>query len=127
MTRQLIAGIGCRRDCHSEAIIRMFEHACQEAGCRASALAAPAFKADEPGLRLAAQQLGLPLILVEAGALRAVQARCPTRSARAHGATGFASVAEGSALAAAGAGGWLVLARTTGDGVTCALAEAAAS
>jgi cobalt-precorrin 5A hydrolase len=127
MSRQVIAGIGCRRDCPAEAIVAMLDRACSKAGCPATALAAPAFKADEPGLQLAARQLGLALILVEAGALAAAQARCVTPSARAFLATGFASVAEGSALAAAGAGGRLILSRITAGDVTCALAEAAAS
>jgi cobalamin biosynthesis protein CbiG len=126
MTRHVIAGIGCRSDCSAEAIVAILNRACSEAGCQATALAAPAFKADEPGLQLAARQLGLALILVEASALAAAQTRCVTSSARAILATGFASVAEGSALAATG-GGRLILARIGGGGVTCALAEVATS
>ena len=100
MTRPLIAGFGCRRHCPAKAILAVLDRACRQAGHRAAtAMAAPAFKADEPGLRLAAQHLGLPLILIDAGALAAMQARCVTRSARALRATGFGSVAEASALA----------------------------
>jgi len=126
LTRSLIAGVGCRRHSSAEAILAVLDRACRAAGDRATALAAPAVKADEPGLRLAAEQLGLPLILVDTGALAAAQARCVTRSARALQATGFSSVAEGSALAAAGTGGRLILPRIEGDGVTCALAETTA-
>ena len=127
MNRQVIAGIGCRRDCPAETIVALLDRACAEAGCRATTLAAPAFKADEPGLRFAARQLGLTLVLIEAEALAAAQARCVTRSSRAFLATAFGSVAEGSALAAAGAGGRLILPRILGGGATCALAEAIAS
>jgi cobalt-precorrin 5A hydrolase len=121
----LIAGIGCRRDCPAEAILAILDRACREAGHQPTAMAAPEFKANERGLRLAAQHLGLPLILVDAGSLAAAQARCVTRSARTLRATGFGSVAEGSALAAAGTGGRLILPRIADDGVTCALAEVA--
>ena len=125
MSGPVIAGIGCRRDCPAEAILAVLRRACAEAGCEAAALAAPAFKAGEPGLREAARRLGLALIPVEAAGLAAAQARCVTRSAHAAQATGFAAVAEGSALAAAGAGGRLILPRIAGGGATCALAEAA--
>ena len=127
MTRQVIAGIGCRRDCPAWTIVAVLDRACNEACCQATTLAAPAFKADEPGLQLAARQLGLTLILIEAKALAVAQARCATRSGRAFLATGYGSVAEGCALAAAGAGGRLILPRIAGGGVTCALAETAAS
>jgi cobalt-precorrin 5A hydrolase len=126
MTPRVIAGIGCRRDCPAEAILAVLDRACREALCRAAALAAPDFKADEPGLRLAARHLGLPLILIEASALAAAQSRCVTRSERTLRATGVGSVAEGSALAAAGIGSRLILPRIAGEGATCALAEVAA-
>ena len=125
MTGALIAGVGCRRDCSAEAILVLLEQACREVGRRATVLATPAFKAGEPGLQRAARQLGLPVTLVEAGALAEAQARCPTRSPRVLAATGFASVAEACALAVAGADGRLVLPRIAGDGATCALAEVA--
>jgi cobalt-precorrin 5A hydrolase len=126
MTRHLIAGIGCRRDCPAEAIVAVLRQACDAAGRPATALAAPAFKAAEAGLRDAATQLGLELILVDPAPLAAAQARCVTRSAHAERTTGVASVAEGSALAAAGPGSRLVVPRITGSGTTCALAEPAA-
>lgn len=121
----MIAGIGCRRGCSAEDILHALHVACADAGRRAAALAAPAFKADEPGLREASRLLGLPLILVDAAPLSAAQARCVTRSPRAERATGVASVAEGSALAAVGAGGRLLLPRVIGGAATCALAEKA--
>jgi cobalt-precorrin 5A hydrolase len=90
------------------------------------ALAAPEFKQNETGLHDAARMLGVPLILVGTADLAAAQPRCVTRSERAERATGASSVAEGSALAAAGAGSQLILPRIAGARATCALAEAAA-
>ncbi|HUC16483.1 MAG TPA: cobalamin biosynthesis protein [Acetobacteraceae bacterium] len=125
MSGRIIAGMGCRRDCPAEAIISLLRRAALEAGRSATALAVPSFKEDEPGLREAARQLGLRLILVEPLSLAAAQERCVTRSAHAARTTGIASVAEGAALAAAGAGGRLILPRIAGGGATCALAETA--
>ena len=62
----------------------------------------------------------VPVAFIDDAALLAVQPRCPTRSAVAERETGFASVAEGAALAASG--GRLLLARIAGGGATCALA-----
>ncbi len=121
MTR-VIAGIGCRRHADAHSIVAAVRHACAQAGRPADALAAPSFKRDR-GLHEAARLLGLPLILVGTDALRAEQPRCVTPSARAEQATGFASICEASALAAAGAGGRLLLARVVLGAATCALAE----
>lgn len=103
----------------------LVRRACEAAGRAPSALAAPSFKRGEAGLA-AAGVLGLELVLVEDAALAAMQARCPTRSAVARAAVGVGSVAEGSALAAAGPGGRLLLPRIASAAATCALAESAA-
>jgi cobalamin biosynthesis protein CbiG len=87
-----------------------------------SALAAPDFKQGEHGLQETARALSVPLLLVERDALLAAQPGCPTRSDAARRAAGVASVAEGCALAAAGSGGRLILARIAGPRATCALA-----
>jgi cobalt-precorrin 5A hydrolase len=120
----LIAGIGCRRGCPAEDIVALVARAA--AGRPVTALATAEFKAAEAGVLEAARLLGVALIPVHAAALAAVQARCVTRSATAWRATGFASVAEGSALAAAGVRGRLVQPRIAAGGATCALAEVAA-
>jgi cobalt-precorrin 5A hydrolase len=121
----IVAGIGCRRDCSSDAIVAVVRRACAEAGREPSVLAAPEFKMGEAGLHAAANSLGLVLVTVARLALEAVQERCVTRSEHAARAIGVASVAEGCALAAAGMGGRLILPRISGEGVTCALAECA--
>jgi cobalt-precorrin 5A hydrolase len=119
----VVAGIGCRRDCDAAAIVALVRAAEAAAACRADRLAAPDFKQGELGLRSAADWLGLPLTLVAWAAIAAVQSNCATRAAAAQRVTGLASVAEGVALAAAGPGARLVLARIAAGGATCALAS----
>lgn len=120
----VIAGIGCRRDCPAEEIAALVRRAAALSACEPAALAAPDFKADETGLQGAAFLLGLPLLLVSAADLTAAQPRCITHSARAEEATGTASIAEGSALAAAGPQSRLRLPRIASPGATCAIAVA---
>ena len=124
--RGIVAGIGCRKDCPPEDVLAVVREACLVSGRAVRALAAPEFKRDEAGLHDAARILGVPLILVGASDLADAQSRCVTRSERAERATGAGSVAEGSALAGAGAGSQLILPRIAGARATCALAEAAA-
>jgi cobalt-precorrin 5A hydrolase len=115
----IVAGIGCRRGCPADTIVALVRRA-EALGEPADALAAPAFKQDEPGLRQAATLLGMALIFEDAATMAAAQPRCVTRSAAAERATGFASVAEAAAL---GADGVLVVPRLVGAGATCALAR----
>src|SRR5579872_4552649 len=125
MSGRVIAGIGCRRNCSTEDILSVVGRASAQTGMAVNILAVPAFKSDETGLHEAARRLGVPLILIDAAALLAVQEHCVTRSPRTEQAIGVASVAEGCALAAAGAGGRLLLARIASRTATCALAEEA--
>ena len=122
----VIAGIGCRRGASSADIVALVRRALAVVSDRKLslvALAAPAFKDKEPGLREAATHLGIALMLVDGTSLQAAQPRCVTRSAHAKEAHGLDSIAEGAALAAAGPGGSLLLPRIAASGVTCALAR----
>jgi len=118
----IVAGIGCRRACPAARIVALVTRAAAAAGVRIDALAAPIFKDDEPGLREAALALGLPLHFVAAEAMTGAQDRCVTRSEAALRATGYASVAEGAALAIAGLP--LLLPRIGEGEATCAIAGA---
>jgi cobalt-precorrin 5A hydrolase len=120
----IVAGIGCRRDCPAADIVAAIRQAEAVSGHVVTALAAPRFKAEEAGLSEATGLLSLSLTLVDDAALTAVQPRCVTISATAERHTGFASVAEAAALAAAGSEARLCLARIAVGGATCALAEA---
>jgi len=121
----LVAGLGCRRGVPAASVLALLDQAARAAGGAPSRLAVPDFKHDEPGLWQAASSLGLPVLRVSHEALRAQQRRCVTRSARVESRVGVLSVAEACALAAAGPGGRLVLARISRNGVTCALAAPA--
>ncbi len=116
-----VAGFGCRPRVSAAAVMAVLRRAENAAGMRAEALAIPRFREGESGLAEAASALGLRLLLIGQDELAAVQDRCVTRSARAEAATGLASVAEGCAIAAAGA---LLWPRIAGEGVTCALGGA---
>ena len=113
----IIAGIGCRKNAPSQDILALLTDT------RITALATPVAKHTEPGLIAAAQHLNLPLLAITPEALAAAQPRCVTHSARAHAATGFSSIAEACALAAAGPTSRLIQPRTANATATCALAE----
>jgi cobalt-precorrin 5A hydrolase len=117
----IVAGLGCRTKVTAEAILALLREAA--AAGAPDALAAPAFRQDEPGIAAASAALGLPVLWVDRAALKGEQGRCLTRSARAEAEVGLASVAEAAALSAAGPGSRLVMPRITGGGVTCAVAE----
>ena len=121
----VIAGIGCRRGTDAADIIAVLRDAEARAGATAIVLAAPEFKSHEAGLHEAAAELDLPLILLSDTLLASVQPFCPTRSIAAERHTGHASIAEASALAAAGPGATLLLDRIAHPTATCALAVAA--
>jgi cobalt-precorrin 5A hydrolase len=118
----IVAGIGCRRGCAAEEIVALVARAIELSGCEPAYLATPDFKADETGVQGAAFVLGLPLLSVTEAELAAAQLRCITHSAKALAATGSSSVAEGSALAAAGPDSRLRLPRIASASATCAIA-----
>ncbi|MYF08086.1 MAG: cobalamin biosynthesis protein [Rhodospirillaceae bacterium] len=122
----IAVGIGCRRDSPAARIGAVVEEALAQTGLAlgtVDALAVPAFKADEPGIVRAAEELGLPVKLVHRAELDAVQPLCATRSRAAEERTGLAAVSEAAALAAAGRNARLLLPRIARDGVTCAVAR----
>ncbi len=121
----IVAGIGCRLGCPASEIAALVRRALESTHCDASALAAPDFRAKEANVWIAAEDLALPLLLVDRHELAAAQERCVTRSEWAKHATGLSSVAEAAALAAAGPGSTLLLPRIANASATCALARAA--
>lgn len=119
----IIAGIGCKTGVSAEAIVALLLEAGREGPSMPDLLAVPEFRRGEDGIRQAAETLGISILWIGRAALKGEQGRCLTRSARAEREVGLASVAEAAALAGAGPGGRLVLARIAANGVTCALAE----
>ncbi|MDT7950404.1 MAG: cobalamin biosynthesis protein [Acetobacteraceae bacterium] len=114
-----------RRGSEATEIVALVRQAIAAVGRPIAGLAAPAFKRGEAGLPKAAFTLGVELLFVDDAALGAAQRHCVTHSAIAERAVGYASVAEASALAAAGPRARLVLPRIRAGGLTCAMAEEA--
>lgn len=116
----IVAGFGFRGGAPLSAMEAALALAC--AGLPpVTALAAPHDKA--PALRPLAAAMGLPVIAVAAEALAAIET--PTRSAHSLAARAAGSVAEASALAAAGPGAHLLRTRQVSPDrmATCAVAR----
>jgi cobalt-precorrin 5A hydrolase len=125
----MVAGVGCRRGASAREVSAAISAALSRAGLRADALdaiAAPAAKSSEAGIAAAANDLGVPLVLVPQAELEAAGARTVTRSDRVIALMGVPSAAEAAALAAAGPAGRLVAPRTAVGSATCALATSEA-
>ncbi|TXM76746.1 cobalamin biosynthesis protein [Methylobacterium sp. WL12] len=124
---RLVAGIGFRHGVAPEAIVALIRRALDEAACGGAlvAIVTAADRAGEPAIQEAAAAFGLVPASVEPEALLSVDPRVPTRSARIEQSRGVGSLAEATALAVAGEGGRLVLARIDDGRVTCALAAMA--
>ena len=123
----IIAGVGFNSNCGPKELAGLIRQAQETARRTATALAAPAWKAQADCLTAAAELLALPVLAVDRGALMAVEDCILTQSAVSRAATGVGSVAEAAALAAAGPGSRLVLARISSAHATCALSEGAPS
>lgn len=123
VTVRLAIGVGCRRGCPAEAVAALVTQARAEVARPGGArLFTIADKHDEPGLVEAARRLGLELVFLPREALAAAMADVVTPSAVAEARFGVASVSEAAALAGAGRGARLVLARVAAAGATCAIA-----
>ncbi|MBN8998140.1 MAG: cobalamin biosynthesis protein [Rhizobiales bacterium] len=121
----IVAGIGCRRGASAGDVLEAIDAVLGEARLPADALdwiAAPAEKGGEAGIVEAAGRLNRPLVLVPPERLQAAGARSITRSARVVALFGVPSVAEASALAAAGDASTLLVGRHVAGAATCALA-----
>lgn len=122
----IVAGIGCRQGVTSNQVQAAVEAAFAGdvvAGRPPDLLAAPAAKKNEPGIHGAAAALGVRVMWISQTALEAASARARTRSARSMAAMNVHSVAEASALAAAGPNARLLIERLVLGPVTCALAQ----
>lgn len=121
----IAAGIGFRQECGAEEIVALIRTALRDANLpEADLLALPGWKVgNDSAARSAAASLGLPLRAVAQSALAAAAPFCTTPARRTMPGSGTASAAEAAALAAAGPGAILRLARIQSLNATCALAE----
>lgn len=121
--RRVIVGVGCRRGCTAQAIVEAVRYALNEAGVvpdEVRLLASADIKSDEPGLRQAAMELGMPLRLITSDDIRTCT-RAFNRTPLAQKKVNLPAVAEPVALLA-GRRTTLILPRIKQHGVTVAIA-----
>ena len=125
----LAVGLGFRKACSADTLVRLVRHALAEAATRASWTEHPVLatiaEKDRPVLRAAAAELGLDLIVLPKSALQGTEDRITVVSDTAQACLGIPSVAEAAALAAAGSGSRLLVTRIAVSDATCAVAVAA--
>lgn len=124
MAGMIAIGVGCRRGCDSAEIVGLIRRALTAAGELPGKreMFTIEGKRGEPNLEDAARSLDLTLHFLAHELLASQAPRVATRSARVERQTGLPGVAETAALAGAGPGGELVVARMASDGATCAIA-----
>lgn len=117
-------GLGCRKGCAGEAIEALVRRAAEAARCdlTQASLFTHVAKSGEDGLFAAARRLGAPLVFLPPERLRVAAGRIATRSARVEALFDLPSIAESAALAGAGPGARLLVARINGGGASCAIA-----
>jgi len=123
----LALGIGCERGCSANEIADLARSTLAEAGLAPGAVAAVVsveLKLAEPAIHALAAELGVPARFFPASRLLVETPRLSERSPVTFCATGCWGVAEGAALAAAGADGVLVVPKRKSRRATCAIARA---
>jgi cobalt-precorrin 5A hydrolase len=126
----IVAGVGCRKGAPAPDVEAAVRAALTRAGVAADALtciATIAAKDSEAGIKIAAAQLGVAVVLVSKTELKTASDRIETRSERVLELMGTPSVAEAAALAAAGPSARLISPRLVVGTATCALAADAVS
>ncbi|MGP9819526.1 cobalamin biosynthesis protein [Salinarimonas sp. NSM] len=119
----IVAGVGFSSAASAAEIADLVREALARAGTRADRLATAQARVALPAFGEAAALLGLSIESVPPEVLRSASGGVVSCSTRAQAAHDVGSVAEAAALAAAGAGATLLLARIAGARVTCALAR----
>ena len=121
----IVAGIGCGRETSSEDIVSLISVALSNFGIAAenlTALATETSTAAQRGIANAAQSLSIPVLRCPMADLGRVADQVLTRSLRVQEIKGVPSIAEASALVAAGPNARLLGARVAANKVTCAIA-----
>lgn len=120
----IAVGLGFRKDCAGKAIVAIVRRALAAAQCdeAPAVLFTHADKSNEAGLAAAAQELRMPLVFLEAAALREAAGRAATRSEHVMRLFGLPSIAETAALAGAGPTSILLVPRMSEAGASCAIA-----
>lgn len=122
----LVLGMGCERNASTEEAIVLAEQALEESGLARQSLAAVAsidLKADERAIHAVAAHFGVPARFFSAARLEEEAPRLKNPSDIVFAEVGCHGVAEGAALAAAGADSELILAKIKSKGATAAIAR----
>ena len=122
----LAVGIGCERGAAAEEIVALVDRSLADSGLARASVACVAsidLKADEPAVHAAAAALGVPARFFDAATLERERARLANPSDAVFAEVGCHGVAEGAALAAAGANGTLHLPKQKSARGTCAIAR----
>jgi cobalt-precorrin 5A hydrolase/precorrin-3B C17-methyltransferase len=123
----LALGVGCERNTDPAELSALVRDTLAETGLSAEAVAVVTsldLKADEAAVHALAAELGVPARFFSAAELEAQAPRLLTPSDVVFHETGCHGVAEGAALAAAGADGELIVAKAKSARATCAVARA---
>ncbi len=126
----LALGVGCERGTPPAEVAALVAATLDGEGLAPGAVACVVsldLKEDEPALHELARSLGVPARFFTAAELEAEAPRLATPSEVVFRATGCHGIAEGAALAAAGADSTLVVAKVKGERCTVAVARAAAT
>ena len=124
---KLALGLGCERGTDADEVTALVETTLAAAGLVKDAIACVVsidLKADEEAILEAADWLGVPARFFTAERLEAEASRLANPSAVVFAEVGCHGVAEGAALAAAGADGELVVPKIKSRRATCAIAQA---
>ncbi len=124
--RTLVLGLGCERGVDADEAIDLAERAIARTGLAAGCLAAVAsidLKADEAAVHAVARHFDVPAVFFSAKQLEAEKARLASPSEVVFAEVGCHGVAEGAALACAGAEGELLVPKTKSKRVTAAIAR----
>lgn len=125
--RRFALGVGCERGAPADELRALAERTLAGAGLSARSLAgvfSVDVKADEPAVHALAETLGLPARFFDPPTLEALTPRLANPSAVVFREVGCHGVSEAAALAAAGAGGTLRVAKAKSGRATCAIGEA---
>lgn len=126
----LAVGVGCERGTEPEELIGLVARTLQSEGLATGAVACIAsldLKADEAAIHAVAHGLGVPARFFIAAELEAEASRLATPSDVVYREVGCHGVAEGAALAAAGADAILAVAKRRSRRATCAVARTSGS
>jgi cobalt-precorrin 5A hydrolase len=121
----IVAGVGCRRGTSAdelEKVVRLALGLFELAPERLGAIATESEKANEPAFPEVARRLSVPLVACTAFELDRVAGQVLTASKFVLEAKGLPSIAEASAVVAAGRNARLLGARVASERATCAIA-----